>query len=168
MNVKPGKNTLSILPRTERSWFLAVLLVSSLLKLSGQSVAIDAKDEPLNQVLLEMAREYGIQLSFDDQLLSAYTLTLDRTFENPEEAITFLIKDYPLDYKQIGDVFTLYSTQAVKPVTNHRLRGRIIDSFTGETLPYSHVIINQSGVVTDFNGNFSFVSTDSLFRLRIS
>jgi hypothetical protein len=168
MNVKPGKNTLSILPRTERSWFLAVLLVSSLLKLSGQSVAIDAKDETLNQVLLEMAREYGIQLSFDDQLLSAYTLTLDKTFESPEEAITFLIKDYPLDYKQIGDVFTLYSTQALEPVTNHRLMGRIIDSLTGETLPYSHVIINQSGVVTDFNGNFSFVSTDSLFRLRIS
>jgi len=168
MNVKPGKNIWSILPRTEGSWFLVVLLASSLLKLSGQSVAIDAKDKPLNQVLLEMARDYGIQLSFDDQLLSAYTLTLDKTFENPEEAITFLIKDYPLDFKQIGDVFTLYSIQAEETPTRHNISGRVIDSQTGETLPYSHIIINQSGMVTDFNGNFSFVSPDSLFHLSIS
>jgi len=168
MNVKPGQNIWSILPWTSTSLFLLVLLLSSQVKLSGQSVEIEAVDEPLNRVLLEMARDYGIQLSFDDQLLSAYTITLHKVFDNPEEAIAFLIKDYPLDYKQIGDVFTLYSTQAVEPITKHRLSGRIIDSLTGETLPYSHVIINQSGVVTDFNGNFSFVSTDSLFRLRIS
>ncbi len=168
MNFKPGKNTLSILPRTKLSWFLVILLVSSLLKLSGQSIAIDVKDESLNQVLLEMAQDYGIQLSFDDQLLSAYTLTLDKTFDNPEEAIAFLIKDYPLAYKKIGDVFTLYSTQAEEIPTKHNISGRVVDSQTGETLPYSHVIINQSGMVTDFNGNFSFVSTDSLFRLSIS
>jgi hypothetical protein len=168
MNVKPGQNIWSILPWTKASLILLLLLLSSQPKLSGQSVEIAAIDEPLNQVLLEMTRNYGIQLSFDDQLLSAYAITLHKVFDNQEEAIAFLIKDYPLDYKQIGDVFTLYSTQAVEPVTNHRLSGRIIDSLTGETLPYTHVIINQSGVLTDFNGNFSFVSTDSLFRLRIS
>jgi len=148
--------------------FLLVLLLSSQVKLSGQSVEIEAVDEPLNRVLLEMARDYGIQLSFDDQLLSAYTITLNKVFDNPEEAIAFLIKGYPLDFKQIGDVYTFYSTQDVEPIKNYRLSGRVVDSQTGETLPYSHVIINQSGMVTDFNGNFSFVSTDSLFRLRIS
>jgi len=168
MNVKPGIHIWSILPWTSVWFFLLVLLFSSQLKLSGQSVEIEAADEPLNQVLLEMARDYGIQLSFDDQLLSAYTITLQKSFDNPEEAITFLIKDYPLDYKQIGSVFTLYSTKAVELTTNHRLSGRVVDSNTGETLPFSHIIINQSGLVTDFNGNFSFVSTDSLFRLRIS
>ena len=168
MNVKPGIHIWSILPWTSVWFFLLVLLFSSQLKLSGQSVEIEAADEPLNQVLLEMARDYGIQLSFDDQLLSAYTITLQKSFDNPEEAITFLIKDYPLDYKQIGSVFTLYSTKAVELTTNHRLSGWVVDSNTGETLPFSHIIINQSGLVTDFNGNFSFVSTDSLFRLRIS
>ncbi len=107
---------------------LLVLLLSSQLKLTGQSVEIAAIDEPLNQVLLVMARDYGIQLSFDDQLLSSYTISLHEVFDNPEEAIAFLIKDYPLDYKQIGDVFTLFSTQAVEPVTNHRISGRIIDA----------------------------------------
>ncbi|RLD66219.1 MAG: TonB-dependent receptor, partial [Bacteroidetes bacterium] len=148
--------------------FLLVLLLSFQQLLFGQSVTIKAVDEPLNQVLMQMARDYRIQLSFDDQLLSAYSITLDQDFNNPEEAITFLIKDYPLDFKQIGDVFTLYSTEAEQTVTNFRLSGRVIDSQTGETLPYSHILINESGLVTDFNGNFSFVSTDSLFDLSVS
>lgn len=168
MNFKPVKNTWSFLPRTSVSAFLLVLLVSSQLVLSGQTVTIDASDEALNQVLLELARDYGIQLSFDDQLLSAYTVSLDKVFDSPEEAIAFLIKDYPVDFKQIGEVFTLYSTHAEEIPARYNISGRIIDSRSGESLPYSHVIINQSGVVSDFNGNFSFVSTDSLFNLRIS
>ncbi|NOR34803.1 MAG: TonB-dependent receptor plug domain-containing protein, partial [Bacteroidales bacterium] len=44
----------------------------------------------------------------------------------------------------------------------------VLDSQTGETLPYSHILINESGLITDFNGNFSFISTDSLFDLSIS
>ncbi|MCD4710740.1 MAG: STN domain-containing protein, partial [Bacteroidales bacterium] len=67
----------------------------------GQSIEINAVNEPLNQVLMEMVRDYGIQLSFDDQLLSGYSITVKKGFHNPEEAITFLIKDYPLDFKQI-------------------------------------------------------------------
>lgn len=168
MNVKPGINIWSILPRTSLLFFLLVLLMNSQLLLRGQSVSIKAVDEPLNHVLMQMARDYGIQLSFDDQLLSAHSITLDQDFTSPEEAITFLIKDYPLDFKQIGNVFTLYSTETEKTATNFRLSGRVIDSQTGETLPYSHILINESGLVTDFNGNFSFVSTDSLFDLSVS
>ncbi len=168
MNIKTGINIWSILPRTSTLLFLLVLILNSQLALYGQSVAIKAVDEPLNQVLMQMAREYGIQLSFDDQILSAYSITLDKDFKNPEEAIAFLIKDYPLDFKQIGKVFTLYSTAAEETVTNFRLSGRVLDSQTGETLPYSHILINESGLVTDFNGNFSFISTDSLFDLSIS
>ncbi len=168
MNFKTGINTWSILPRTSALMFLLVLILSSQLALYGQSVAIKAVDEPLNQLLMQMAQDYGIQLSFDDQILSAYSITLDKDFKNPEEAIAFLIKDYPLDFKQIGKVFTLYSTTAEETVTNFRLSGRVLDSQTGETLPYSHILINESGLVTDFNGNFTFVSNDSLFNLRIS
>lgn len=168
MNVKPGKNIWSILPWNRILGFLLVLLLFSQFRLVGQSIEINVVNEPLNQVLMEMVRDYGIQLSFDDQLLSGYPITVKKGFDNPEEAITFLIKDYPLDFKQIGEVFTLYSKEPEIVIKNYRLSGRVVDSKTGETLPYSHIIINQSGVVTDLNGNFSFVSTDSLFRLTIS
>lgn len=150
------------------SLFLLVLLISSQLRLSAQALEINARNEPLNQVLMELARDYGIQLSFDDKLLSEYRVTLNRSFENPENAIAYLISDYPLDYTQIGNVFTLYSTRTEEPAVNHHLWGQVVDSENGESLPYSHVIINESGIVSDFNGTFSFVSTDSLFHVRIS
>ena len=168
MNIKPGIHIQYIHPRTNRSFFLLVLLLCAQLRLSGQAIEIQVRNEPLNRVLMEMARDYGIQLSFDAKLLSAYSVTLDKVFAYPEGAIAWLIRDYPLDYTKIGEVFTIYSTRAEDLTINHRLWGQVIDSESGESLPYSHIIINESGAVTDFNGNFSFVSTDSLFHVRIS
>jgi hypothetical protein len=168
MNVKAGTNIGFILRRALRSLFLLVLLGSFQPRLSAQHIDIKATNESLNLVLLEMARDYGIQLSFDDQQLSQYSVSLQRSFENPEEAIVYLIRDYPLDYKQIGEVFTIYRSEAEEMPISYRLQGQIVDAESGESLPYSHIIANGSGAVTDFNGNFSLVSNDSLFQLRIS
>jgi hypothetical protein len=141
--------------------------LGSQLSLFSQAVDINVSNAPLNQVLMDLAQDYGVQLSFDDRELSAYRITLDQSFEDPEQAIAFLIRDYPLAYRQIGEVFTIYTSRA-DAIINYRLWGRVVDSESGESLPYSHVLINESGVVTDFNGNFSFVSTDSLFDIRVS
>lgn len=168
MNVKTGIHIWYILPWTRRFLFLLVLLLSSQHRLSGQVVEIQVINEPLNLVLMDLARDYGIQLSFDDELLSGYRVSISQSFENPEKAITRLISQHPLDYRQIGDVFTIYSARTEELIVNHRLWGQVVDSENGEFLPYSHIIINESGVVTDFNGNFSFVSTDSLFHVRVS
>ena len=167
MNVKPGKNIWSTLPRNKVSLFLLVLLCFQV-RLYGQKIEINVIQEPLNQVLIELASDYRVQLSFDDYELSAYIVTVQSSFNNPEEAITFLIKDLPLEYRQIGEVFTIYRKHLIPAVKNYRLAGRVVDSESGETLPYSHVVINQSGVISDFNGNFSYISTDSLFKLAIS
>jgi len=168
MNIKPGTHIWSILPVNRNFGFLLILLLFYHVQLKGQSIEIHAVDEPLNQVLLTLVQDYGVQVSFDDQVLSAFQITVSKNFNNPEEAITFLIKEYPLEFKRIGEVFTIYSQEPVEEIKIFRLAGRVVDSKTGETLPYSHVLINQSGVVTDFNGNFSHVSKDSLFHLTIS
>jgi len=136
--------------------------------LSGQILEINAVNDPLNEVLMALARDYGIQLSFDDKLLSGYPVTLTQSFQKPEEVIAYLIKDFPLEYQKIGEVFTIYHVQAAVQPRNFLLSGQVVDSKTQEVLPYSHILVNNSGVVTDFNGNFSCVSGDSLFQLRVS
>lgn len=167
MNVKPGTYIWSTLPWNKISFFLLVIFCSQVL-LFGQKIEINADQKPLNQVLMELASDYRVQLSFDDHALSAYIVIVHRSFDNPEEAIAFLVKDLPLEYKKIGEVFTIYGKHENAPPKNYLLAGRIVDAESGESLPYSHVIINQSGVVSDFNGNFSFISSDSLFTLTIS
>ncbi|MDF1575890.1 MAG: TonB-dependent receptor [Bacteroidales bacterium] len=168
MNVRTGTHIWSILPVNRIIGFLLISVLFSQVRLYGQSIEIHAEDLPLNQVLLSLVKDYGVQLSFDDRLLSSYQITADNRFESPEQAIRFLIKDFPLEFKQIGKVFTIYRILPPEEIKTYRLAGRVVDSKTGETLPYSHVIINKSGVVTDVNGNFSFVSGDSLFHLTIS
>lgn len=168
MNIKPGISIWSILPRTSKIFFLVPLFLITQPELSGQSVELIADHEPLSRVLLALARDYGIQLSFDDQLLSAYEISVNEVFDSPGEAISFLIRDYPLDVKQIGDVYTIFSSKTVKVPAKHRIWGRVVDSETGESLPFTNIIINESGVSTDFDGDFSYVSTDSLFHLRLS
>jgi len=134
----------------------------------GQTIDINKVNSPLNEVLMEMAREYEIQLSFDDKLLSGYPVTLKQSFQKPEEAIACLIKDFPLEYQRIGEVFTIYPVEPEVQLKNYLLSGRVVDSKTLEVLPYSHILVNESGVITDFNGNFSCVSGDSIFQLSIS
>jgi len=168
MNIKPGINTRSARPGSKLSLILLASLFILPLCINAQEIEIKAENEALNQVLMTLVHDYGIQLSFDDRLLAAFTITVEKTFAGPEKAISFLIQDYPLDYKQIGDVFTIYSIDPAEQRPGYRISGRVVDSETGETLPYTHILINQSGVVTDLNGNFSFVSGDSVFRLTLS
>jgi len=168
MNEKAGINTWYIPHRSRISIFLLILSLSFPVRIHAQAIAVDADNEPLNQVLMRVARQYSVQLSFDDRQLSDYTISVHQEFEDPQQAIAFLIRDYPLDFKQIGEVYTLYSTYRAELPINHLLSGRVIDARNGETLPFSNIVINQSGAITDLNGNFSFVSTDSLFSLKVS
>lgn len=168
MNEKAGINTWYIPHRSRISIFLLILSLSFPVRIHAQAIAVDADNEPLNQVLMRVARQYSVQLSFDDRQLSDYTISVHQEFEDPQQAIAFLIRDYPLDFKQIGEVYALYSTYRAELPVNHLLSGRVIDARNGETLPFSNIVINQSGAITDLNGNFSFVSTDSLFSLKVS
>ena len=168
MNVKPGTYFWCTLLRNRKAGFLLLFILWAQISLLGQTIEINAVNEALNEVLMEMARGYGIQLSFDDQLLSTYPVTLELSFQKPEEAIAFLLRNLPLEYQKIGEVFTIYPKATEVEQKKYLLSGRVVDSETLEVLPYSHILVNQSGVVSDFNGNFSCVSTDSVFQLTLS
>jgi len=168
MNIKPGTFIWYTLLWSRKAGFLLAFILWSQGSLWGQTIEINAIDRPLNEVMMALAREYGIQLSFDDKLLSGYPVTLKQTFQKPEKAIGYLIKDLPLEYSKIGEVFTIYPVEPEVKLKNYLLSGRVVDSKTQEVLPYSHILVNNSGVITDFNGNFSCVSGDSTFHLSIS
>jgi len=80
-----------------------------------------------------------------------------------------LLRGLPLGYQKNGEVYVIFR-EPVPPVNkSYPLSGRIVDFQSGEALPYSHVIIDNQGIVTDFNGRFSFVSTtDSVFSISVS
>ena len=108
-------------------------------------------------------------LSFNDRQLSAYTLTVDKKFASPAEAFDFLLKGLPLAYEVSEGVYVFYTVQLKEKPKKFIIAGRISDKTSHETLPYSGILINNTVVLSDAKGNFSFTSsTDSVFSLRIS
>jgi len=155
-------------PLTKR---LIVSLV--LLYLAGnafsQEVRINCTDESLNKVLIGLRDNYGLMLSFDDKQLSAYKFTLDKKFTSPGQAYQYLIKGLPLTYEMNEGVAVFYAVQPPEKKKEYIISGRVSDKTNHETLPFSAILINQSGLMSDAKGNFSFTSTnDSVFSLIIS
>lgn len=154
----------------KRQMIIFLLFIPVCLSAQQREITVRVHNRPLSKVLVNLRDRYTIRFSFDDNLLSQYKVTLNKTFTNPESAIRELLKPFPLSFLRQGDVFVIWK-KAVKPVTDGRfyLKGYIKDSKTGEPLAFSHVLTNEKNTVSDVNGYFSeIVSHDSLYHLIIS
>tara|TARA_R110001583_G_scaffold8896_1_gene41952 strand:- start:39252 stop:41765 length:2514 start_codon:yes stop_codon:yes gene_type:complete len=136
----------------------------------AQEIDIHANNMALNKLLIEIRDIYNLNLSFNDQELSNYKITLHQHFDTPGDAFNFLTRNLPISFEKTGNVYLFYPRKPVKlPSVNYGLSGRIHDEESGESLPYTHVVINQMGGLSDEQGNFNFTSAiDSMFHLNIS
>jgi hypothetical protein len=135
----------------------------------GQQISIDAKSRPLNEELARLSAAYGIQISFDDRALSKYAVTLTGTFESPEPAIREMIKGFPLEADKNGEVFIIYPSKKTGKQKTYTVSGQVMEKGSRESLPYSHVLVNDHGLVTDLMGNFTYLSSsDSAFSIKVS
>lgn len=156
--------------RTPFSLLLILLiLLFANAKTSAQQVKIDAKNQPLSKVLIEMGKNYNVQFSFNDQLLAACFISNNKTYDSPEQAITELVKNCQLAFKINEGVFVIYKPALRKEIIDYKtVRGIVVDVISGEPLPYSNIQINVTDLTTDSKGDFSFKSKDSTFHIKVS
>ena len=108
-------------------------------------------------------------LSFDDSELSKYRLTADRTFSSFSQALDYLLKGLPLRYEVTGGIYIIYKNEVKEKPKKFLIAGRVFDKTNLETLPFSSIQINNSGLISDARGYFSMTSsTDSIFNIKIS
>jgi len=137
--------------------------------LLGQEFAVSANDLPLNKILTQLINEHNASISFNDKALSEYKLTINSSFNSVEEAVSFLVSDLPLEYELNHGVIIIYQKKTEKKKKKWVFSGRVIEEGSAEPLPYSHVIINDKGTITDLMGNFSHTTeTDSIFIIKVS
>ena len=150
---------------------LFTLFFQGIGKTQPQKIELDISGKPLNEVFFELRDKYGFQFSFNDKLLSTFKISVKKEFESKEEAVAFLLNDFPLGFEKNGDVFVVFSTrkksgQDNKPV---HISGQVVEAGTFEPLPFSYILINNRQIQSDQNGNFSFLaSADTTFNLQIS
>ena len=119
--------------------------------------------------MIEIRDFYNIQISFNDKLLSQYKISINKTFYSAEKAIKSLIEGLPLSFEKNGEVFVIFPDKRIKKPKKYLFTGQVLDRGTFESLPFSHVIINERIIIADFKGTFAFVSaTDSIFTVRFS
>lgn len=159
-----------------KTGWLTVLMFLFLLQVTAQTVKkikINVSKTSLSQVLLGLKENYGIQFAFDNDVLSNYLISANRTFQSEEEALSYLLKNLPLEIEKTGDVFIIIpvsaDTVAVQPAAFTQISGQVMEAYTYEPLPYSNISINNKYIQTDRLGNFNFIaSADSTFDLHIS
>ncbi len=152
------------------SFVTFLLLIANPPKLWAQkAIAVKVKNTSLSSLFTSLRDEYDIKISFNDDKLSQYQISLDKKFNSVEEALTFLIKDFPLSLEKSNDVFIIINKKESVYAKRNILTANIIDGTTGESLPYSSVVVNNYPLQTDLKGNFSYTSnTDSSFNLKVS
>lgn len=143
------------------------------LKAQSQKIKIDAIGISLNKVLVELRDSYGIQFSFDDKLLSRYSVTAKMEFDSKDAAISYLVSGLPLSVEKSGEIFVVFPSESKKHsskrIITSRVGGQVVEAGTYEPLPFSYIIINEKQVQSDQNGNFNFLaSADTSFNMQIS
>ena len=150
-----------------------LLIFSSLICLFlasySQAISIRCTQEPLNRILMTIGTDYRLMFSFDDGYLSSFSLSIDKTFQNVESALDYLLTGLPLKYEEKNGVFIIYKVRINEKPRKYIIAGRITDKTTDETLPFSGIQINGIIHGSDSRGSFSYSSlTDSVFRIRVS
>ena len=149
------------------AFFIIMLLTCG--NLLAQEIVVSANDQPLNLVLAQLIKENNVSISFNDSGLSNFQVTANSRFKSLEEAISFLISDLPLAYEIRGEVLVIFPKKSEKRQKKWTLSGRVIEQGSAEPLPYSNLMIDNRGTITDMMGNFSVSSeTDSIFSIKIS
>lgn len=135
-----------------------------------QQIDVSASDKPLSEVLVQLRDSYDLQFSYSENELSQYKVSLSKTFQSPGEAVEYLLRDFPLSLKMLGNVFIIIpDKKQTKPPKANKLTGKVVDALSYEPLPFSHIVINNHPTVSDVNGQFAYTaSNDSLLHVQIS
>ncbi len=134
-------------------------------------IKIDVTGIPLNQVFFELRDKYGLEFTFNDQLLAGYSVTCSREFETREEAVSYLLKGLPFSYEKNGKVFVIFSSRPITKEASKLIKvgGQVVEAGTFEPLPFSYIFINNKQVQADQNGNFNLLaSADAKLNIQIS
>ena len=89
-----------------RSLFLLLIFFGPAV-LIGQ-IRIKAETKTLDTILQDLNETYGLAFSIDAKQAKECYLTLDTVFDHPKKALSALLKECDLTYKETAGVFSIY------------------------------------------------------------
>lgn len=116
-------------------------------------ISIDTRNKQIIQILTEIRKRYDISMSYDEQIFNQ-NLIYSRAFANAnlEELMSYLLKDAKIGYLVVNRALIFYL--ADKSFT---VKGRIVDSISGENLIGASIIIAEKNKSSSSN-SYGFYS----------
>lgn len=127
----------------------------------------------------------GMEISFDDNALSAYNISLSKTFKNPEDALYYLLSNKPFKVEKVNHVFIIVpldkgitENSPPKNLFKHQKQtvftGMVTDKETAEPLSFATVsLLNADTIpiitgITDDKGIFRLPASELYHLVKIS
>lgn len=134
-----------------------IILILTVTAAFAQELRLVVSNKPLNTVLNTL----NVEISFDDKALSCYKISVSKTFDTPDEAIHFLLKDKPFNVEKVGNVYVISPASPEKKkekaivCKTYIISGELTDKSTGELLPYAYIQTNEGIIPANETGYFS-------------
>jgi hypothetical protein len=100
----------------------------------AQKTHVKANNEPLSVVIKRLKME----VSYDNKTLSAYKVTVDKTFSSPYKALQFLVSGKPLQVKNVAGVYIITARQVDLKIKPPKKKAKTI--YVERKIPDSHPI----------------------------
>lgn len=143
-----------------RRLFVLIFILCAYGSSFAQGVRIYAKVKPLSEVVSDLRESAGLSISFNQTDLNRYVITADTLFSDGESALRYLLQGIPLSLRRIDNVFVISPKTA-----RFNISGTILERESAERLPYTAVICEGKLYMSDVNGNFNVVSSESDARI---
>lgn len=156
-----------------RIYFGLLILLCFSVQAKAQSVTLNYRGEPLNEILLDLNDQYGIQISVNASLANACLITINNEFTTMDLALKALADQCKLIIEKIGKVYTFRTREAEKPPIGedkalnrapnpvlYLYQGVIMERSTEEPLPFTSLKLSNQSLISDENGRFAFKSTE--------
>ena len=135
---------------------------------SNVSIRGSYQDKPLELVILDLKINYQLQFEYEEALIKDIRITSSFSRKPLEEALQRLLLGTAVDFEITGDRSVRLFARNTRPNqvqaaiappsrTNIQISGTIRDGQTGETLPFTNVLVEGStnGTTTNVDGYFT-------------
>ena len=133
------------------------LFLFSLVCLNGQKITLTAQNEPIDQVLDRIEKNYNVKFGYNIQQLRGLRTTVDAKGQDLSAVLDLILNPFGLVHDRIGTEYI-----AIHQARSVFVKVRVYDQMSLENLPYATIKLENSnlGTVTDENGE-AFIILES-------
>lgn len=132
----------------------------------AQQVRLNYHEVPLNEILIDLNDRYQIQVSINAGLSRTCEISLKSSFSSIDEALNVLADACGLTLTKFDDVYSIHAPldekiHTVSKKKRYLYQGQVLERGTQEPLPFTNLLFQDRGIISDESGRFSFLSEES-------